>query len=203
MSLTDRAKAHSITTRAKAMILHPRSEWDVIAGEPATVRQLFTSYVMYLAAIPPVCAFIGNLVFTASLWGQTHRSPIGLLIQAVLSYALSLASVYVMGLIIDALAPTFGGTRDRIQAMKLSAYFPTASWLAGVFGLIPALSPLEILGLYSLFVLWLGLPRLMKVAEDKALIYTLCIIACALVLWMIVAVIAGMAAMSTMGIGVL
>ena len=51
MSLIDRAKGHSIATRAKAMILHPRSEWEVIEGEPATVRQLFMSYVIYLAAI--------------------------------------------------------------------------------------------------------------------------------------------------------
>lgn len=182
MSLTDNPQLRSVVARAKGLILKPVAEWEAIAVEPATVRELFTGYVMILAAIPPVCATIGGIIFGyGSLWWAYHPSPLSLLISGLLQYGLGLVGVYVMGLIIDAFAASFGGTKDRIQAMKVAAYFPTAFWLVGVFGLIPALSLLTILGLYSLYLLYLGLPKLMRVPADKALVYTIMVIVAAIV----------------------
>jgi len=198
MTLTDNIKARSIAARAKAMILSPRSEWDGINIEPVTVRSLFTGYVIYLAAIPAICTFIGQLVFTGALWHPSRMSPLGLVVSAILDYAFTLASVYALGVIIEQLAPFFGGTKDRIQAMKISAFFPTAWWLAGVFAIVPQLALLRLLGLFSLFVLWLGLPKLMRAPPEKALLYTLCVIVSAIVLGMIVSIIAGMAMVSTL-----
>ncbi len=196
MTMTDSARMRGLTARARAMILRPRSEWEAIAGEPADVRGLYLKYVVYLAAIPPVCAFIGQLLFAGGLWRATRVSPVGLLVSAILDYAFTLAAVYVLGLIIDGIAPFFGARRDRIQAMKVAAFFPTAWWLAGVFALVPMLAPLRLLGLFSLFVLWLGLPRLMRAPEDKALLYTLSVVVCAIVLAMLVSIVVGFAAVS-------
>jgi hypothetical protein len=195
MSLTDSVKMRGVTDRAKAMILHPRSEWDVIAGEATTVRGLFTGYVMYLAAIPPICMVIGTLVF--GLFGR-HGSLLGALVGGIIEYAFTIAGVYLMGLIIEFAAPYFGGTKDRIQAMKVSAYFPTAVWLIGVVGLIPPLGPLRLLGLYSLFILYLGLPKLMRTAEDKGLIYTLVVIVSSLIVWMVIGLVVAAVSMPMM-----
>jgi hypothetical protein len=92
------------------------------------------------------------------------------------------ASVYLFSLIIDALAPTFGGQRNSGQAFKVAAYAPTAAWVASIFNIIPVLSIFSILGLYSLYLLYVGLPELMKCPTDKALVYTIVIAACAIVL---------------------
>jgi hypothetical protein len=70
--------------------------------------------------------------------------------------------------------------------MKVSAYAPTAAWLAGVFNIIPALAILGILGLYSLYLLHTGIAALMKPPADKALIYTIAVIVCAIILWVII-----------------
>lgn len=113
---------------------------------------------MILAAIGPVASVIGLSLFGVStpLTG-THKLPLGSVIgHAVVSYALALAGVYVFGLVINALAPTFLGTKNEIQALKVAAYSSTASWLAGIFMLVPALSFLQILGLYSLYLLRSG-----------------------------------------------
>ena len=190
MTLTDTPKTRAIADRAKALILHPRSEWEVIEREPDTIRELYTRYVMILAAIPPLCTVIGVVV--ASVFGRTQYSIVGTAVAALVDYFLTLGMVYVMGIAIEYTAPYFGGVKDRAQAMKVAAFFPTALWLAGVFAIIPILSPLQVLGLYSLFILWQGLPRLMKVAEDKALVFTLVVILVALVAILIVRAIAGM-----------
>ncbi|MBA3318680.1 MAG: YIP1 family protein, partial [Gemmatimonadales bacterium] len=78
----------------------------------------------------------------------------------------------------------------RIQALKVAGYSYTASWVAGIFLLIPVLSFLSILGVYSLYLLFLGLPVLMKAPKEKALSYTVVVILAAIVLFMVIGFVA-------------
>jgi len=103
----------------------------------------------------------------------------------------SLAGVFVIGLIIDALAPSFGGQPNQIMAMKVSVYSFTAAWLAGVFSIFPPLGILGIVGLYSFYLLYLGLPKLMKSPADKAIGYTIVSILLGIVVFIIAGVIGG------------
>ncbi|MFN7109718.1 MAG: Yip1 family protein, partial [Brevundimonas sp.] len=121
----------------------------------------------------------------------TPMSILGALLIAVVSYVLSLVAVYLLGLIINALAPSFGGTSDPVQAMKVAVYSYTAAWLVGVFGLIPMLGVLAILGLYSFYLLYLGLPMLMKVPADKAIGYFIVTVILGLVMSFIISAIVG------------
>ena len=49
--------------RAKAILLRPREEWPVIAREPMSSGDLFTSYALPLAAIAPAAGFLGSQIF--------------------------------------------------------------------------------------------------------------------------------------------
>lgn len=180
----------SLVERAKNILLSPKTEWPRIDAEPASIQGIYTSYVMILAAIGPICALIGQQVFGFSALGITYKPPIGYSItSAVLTYGLSLLSVYVSSLVIDALAPNFGGTKDSLKAFKVAAYSATAAWLAGIFQILPALAILGIVGLYSLYLLYLGLPVLMKVPQDKAVGYTVVVIVVQIVLYFVVAMV--------------
>ena len=183
-----------LTERVKNIILQPAQEWRVIEKETTTVAELYTSYIMILAAIGPVASIIGLSIFGVSApFTGTYRLPFGSVIgHAVVSYALALAGVYVFGLVINALAPTFLGTKDEIQALKVAAYSSTASWLAGIFMLVPALSFLQILGLYSLYLLYLGLPLLMKAPAEKALVYTVIVVVIGVVIMGLIGAISGL-----------
>jgi len=192
MSVVEPGSASAgLVARVKGILLKPSETWDVIDREPATIGGLYSGYVMLLAAIPAVCSLIGFMVFGIGGFGITIRlSPVWLVVQAVITYGLSLAMVYVMALIIEALAPNFGGVKDRMQAFKVAAYAPTASWVAGVFTLVPALSVIALLGgLYSLFLLYKGLPKLMKTPEDKALPYTAVVIVVAVVVTFVISMV--------------
>jgi hypothetical protein len=163
----------NLVERVKGIILSPKTEWPVIAGEPGDAGYLFTNYVAILAAIPAVCGFIGTILI---------GGPIGLaLLGAVIHYVLAFVTVYIVALIVNLLAPTFGSQKSFASALKLTVYSYTPSWLAGVFLLIPALSFLSILGLYGLYLLWLGLPPVMKTPPEKAIWYTIVIVVCAIV----------------------
>lgn len=185
-----------ILQRAKDMILKPKEAWAAIDGETATVQTLYVPYVLVLAAIGPLAQLIGGQIFGYRFLGITVHPPLGgAIVSAVLSYGLTLVGVYVVALVIDALAPTFGGQKNPIQALKVAVYSATAGWLAGIFAVVPALAILGLVGLYSLYLLYLGLPRLMKAPEDKALVYTVVVVVVAAILYLIIAAIVGAMAM--------
>jgi hypothetical protein len=185
--------AMNIIERVKRILLSPRTEWEVIDAESTTPAELYTRYIAPLAAIGPIAQLIGYSAFGITVpFVGTYRVPIGSAItQAIVMYILTLVGTYVLALIIDALAPTFSGQRSQIQALKLAAYSLTASWVAGIFALIPGLRILTLLGLYSLYLLYLGLPVLMKTPREKALGYTVVVIVAAIVLSLITGAIAG------------
>lgn len=193
MATNPSGTTRSLTERVKNIILTPKTEWPVIDAEPATIGGLYRNYVAILAAIPAVAMAVGMLLFGISLFFVTVRPSAGYVISnAVLSYILSLVAVFVLALIIEALAPTFGGQKSRIQAFKVAAYSYTPAWAAGILYLLPSLALLVLIAsLYSIYLLYLGLPVLMKSARDKTIVYLLAIVAAAIVLGIIVGAITG------------
>ena len=171
---TDPGRA-SLFSRVRAILLRPTAEWGLIAAEPATVAGLFRSYAVPLAAIGPVCTVIGKLVFGSGVPGiAVYRpNPVGLILAELLAYGLALGSVFVLGLVIEALATSFDGVKDRVGAMKVAVYSSTASWLAAALNLVPVLGIVGLLvSLYGLYLLYRGLPIVMRAPHSKALGYT-------------------------------
>jgi hypothetical protein len=101
----------------------------------------------------------------------------------ITTYVLSLAGTFLVALIVDALAPTFGGQKDRVQALKVVAYAYTASWVAAIIGIVPGLGLLSALAgvIYGLYLLYLGLPFTMKCPAEKSLGYTVVTVIVAIV----------------------
>src|SRR3546814_1978813 len=195
----------------KSILLSPKSEGPVIAAEPATIKGLYTGYFMILAAIPAVFGFIKGSLIGHSLFGVTVTTSIlSGLVAMVFSYVLSLVMLYVVALIINALAPTFGGQKDQLQAVKVIGYAWTAAWVAGIATIVPWLGWLVVLagGIYSIYLLYLGLPHTMKCPPEKAAGYTVVTAIIAVVLSWIMAMLiaantglAGLGSPATAGFG--
>jgi len=181
----------NLIERAKRILLQPKEAWPAIASETTDAATLFTGYAMVLAAIPAVCGFVGMSLIGMGGFGITIRVPlVAGLVNMVVSYGLSLAGIFVLGLIIDALAPTFGGQKNPIQALKVAVYASTAALLSGVFSLLPSLAMLGLLAaLYSIYLLYTGLPVLMKSAPEKSAAYTAVVIVAAIVMGLVMAAI--------------
>ncbi len=200
----------ALVERAKNICITPKTEWPVIAGETSSTGSLMSGYVAPLAIIGPVAAFIGGSLIGHTLpFIGTYRTPIiagvGL---AVFTFIMAFVGVFILSLIINALAPSFGGEKNSQQALKVAVYAYTPAWLAGILNIIPFLGLLAILAaFYSLYLLYLGLPRLMKCPEDKSIGYTVVVVICAIVLSVVVGLIgtmfagAGMMAAGGMGGG--
>jgi hypothetical protein len=172
-----------ILGRVKGILLTPETEWAAIEHEPGTPAYLFPHYVVYLAAIPPLAGFIGSSIIGVAGPGGTVRVPLfaGLL-GAVMAYVLSFAIVYAVAIIIDQLAPRFDGQKDFANALKVTVYAFTPYWVLGICQMIPGLRFVGyVAGLFGIYLLWLGLPRLMKVPPERTVGYVAATAACAVV----------------------
>ena len=173
----------NLVDRVQSILLRPKITWLAIEEEPADAASIYKNYVMILALIPAVASFIGLSLVGIGAFGMSFRVPlVAGLANMVVGYVLSLVMVFVLALIIDAMAPTFDGTRSQIGALKLSAYASTAAFVGGIFSLVPALSVIGALAaLYGVYLLYTGLPVLMKCPPDKAVAYTAVVVVCAVV----------------------
>jgi hypothetical protein len=158
----------NLVDRIKGMLVEPRREWVTVAAEPATAQSLYTGWIMILAAVGPIALLLAM-----------HSIQF-----ALAQYVLSLITTFVLAVIVDALAPTFGGTKDFVASLKLVAYSYTAAWLSGVFLLLGMLGYLLTLiaTIYSFYTFVLGAPVLGKSSAAKAVPFTLIVVLCAIVL---------------------
>ena len=187
----------SLVDRAKNILLSPNTEWRRIAGEQSSVSQMFTGYAMILAAIPLVASIIGQLAFTQNVMGVTYRPPMGMIIGvAVVGYLVQLGVVYLMGLIVGALSPGFGGNNDKLAGFKISIYATTPVWVLGIVSIFPPLAPLVFLAyLYVIYLIYAGVGPVLGVPEDKSVVATLIIVAAYIVLIIVLAVVVSMVVM--------
>jgi len=193
----------NLVERVQAILLKPKATWPEIDAEPADAASLYKNYVMILALIPALASFIGLSLIGVGAFGVSFRVPLASgLANMIVGYVLSLVMVFVLALIIDAMAPTFEGTKSQIGALKLSAYASTAAFVGGVFSLLPSLSVLGALAaLYGIYLLYTGLPVLMKCPPDKAIAYTAVVVVCAIVGGVVIAWVLALLTPSPMRLG--
>ena len=177
-----------IVDRVKNILLTPKTEWPVIDAEPGDTKEVFT-YVAILAALTLIGTVLAGLIGGAAALRFT-------IIVAVLGYIMAFVGVYVMAFIIDALATTFNGEKHMPSALKLIAYTNTPVWVAGLLSFIPIIGGLIVLvaAIYAIYLLYLGLPVLMRSPQEKVIGYMIVAIICAIVVWTVLFFIIGLIA---------
>jgi hypothetical protein len=191
-----------IVERAKAITLNPAATWPVIDAEKHDAKSLFVPYMLILAAIPAVASFVGLSLVGMGGFGFNFRIPIGSgIAMMITTYILTLAMTFGMGWLTSALAPTFGGQSNLVQGLKLAVFGGTPMLLAGVFNALPALSIIGILvAFYALYVMYLGLPVLMKNPKEKTIVYMVVLILASIIAGVVLSAVTS-AFMPSMGMG--
>jgi hypothetical protein len=189
----------NLVDRVKNLIISPANEWEVIKGESWTTSDLFTKYAMILAAIPAVAGFLGYSFFGISYGFGSYKLGIGTsLTWAVLNYILTLGGVFVLGFIIDALAPSFGSTKDMVASLKVAVFASTPGWIAGILNIFPALGILVVIAsIYGLVLLYMGLERVKSVPKEKMVGYFVVVLISAILVYVIIGAIVGAIALSS------
>jgi Yip1-like protein len=179
----------NLVDRVRNICVSPVTEWPVIEQETTPPADLVTGYLLPLAVVGAVAGLIGSAVVSVLISAVGVRVPlIGSLIGAVVGVAFTVIFCFVIAFIIKALAPTFGGQPDMNQALKTAVYSYTPALAAGITRVVPVLGGFVVFvaSLYSLYVLYLGLPVTMKAPRDKAPGYTVVIVIASIIIGVMV-----------------
>lgn len=171
------------------LITDPNSFFDALSRDQRPASDVFREFLWIVALVPPVSAFIGKTV--VGIHGYT--TPFArTLLWAAYSYLFSLFGVWLTARAIEYVSPNFDTPRDFNGAFRLVAYTSAPAFLAGIFQLIPALSLLSVVGLYSLYLLYTYLPRVLQVPEDKAQTFSLVAVVVVVLTWAVVSAVASL-----------
>jgi hypothetical protein len=175
----------AVLNNAIALVKNPVGYMTQNKDQMVPLNSLMINYVAILALIPLVGRVIGDLLF--------YRAGIGYAIGgAIVAYILDLISVFVIGIVIWKLAPSFKTSTDQAKATLLAAYLYTPVFLIGILNIIPALGYLAVLGLlYGLYILYRGLPILLNTPADKTVIYVVAVLVVSIIILFIISLVIG------------
>src|SRR5947208_15687094 len=185
-----RARMETLASRARSVLFEPRATFKEVDAEFTKPGAIWGRYVLPLAAIGPIAGAIGRLVFGQRIALTTLTGSVSItdaITWAIISFVLALAAVFALSQVISLLAPGFGGQKNDVQALKVAAYSSTPVWLGGIFTIHARLIIVSVIvSIYGLYLLYVGLPILMKVPQDRAMGYIAVVIIAAIVIFLIV-----------------
>jgi len=155
-----------VIKQAIDICLNPKVSLEKLKDKKVTQKDI----IIYLAIIG-IPTFLGVLLgYGIFSWGVNYFGW-GFAL-AIVQYILSIIGVIVFGFIFNALAQNFKTKQNLMQALKLVAYAATPWLLIGILSIIPGASFIIFLGgLYGLYILYLGIPILMKTPKDQHIPY--------------------------------
>lgn len=177
----------NLIDRVKNIIVNPNKEWDVITTEQPEAGKIITGYVLPLAGLAAIAAFIGYGLIGFNIFGYRVSGLNWGLHQALTILIGAIASVYVTALVVDLLAPSFGSEKNFNRSVQLVAYSFTPMWIGGLLSIIPPIAMIGgLFGLYGLYLLYLGLPKLKNTPADKQIGYFVVTLIVTLVVYFII-----------------
>ena len=191
----------NVINRAKSMILAPKTEWDVIDGEQPDNAKVITGYVLPLAGLAAVAAFIGYAFIGIDAGFFRIKGINWGVYQAISTLVGAILGVFISAFVIDALAPSFGSEKNIGRSVQLVAYAYRPAWIGGLLGILPSLAFIGALfGLYGLYLLYIGLPKMKRTPEDKHLSYFIVSLLVIIAVYFIIGVIMSTLVMPAMGL---
>jgi hypothetical protein len=191
----------STIERIKNIIVSPKTEWETIANESANINSLMFGYVLILAGLSAVAAFVGQGIVGVSIMG-IKIAGINWGIYAALNVLIAaFAGTLITAFAIDILAPNFGSEKNLARSYQLVAYSFTPTWIGGLLAVIPALSVIGgLFGLYGLYLLYTGIAPIKNTPKDKQTIYFVVSLLVTLAVYIVIGIIVGKLLMGLLGL---
>lgn len=151
----------------KQLVLHPKGFWQSKKEEEAGSGLFISKLLPYLLALA-VAVFVGEFFKRSDFFLEY---PI---LKAVREVLLFVLQYYIGVFFTKELMKTFGGEKNIEAARKLVIYSMIPLMLVSIVtGLFPFLYVLDIVGIYSFYLFWVGAKELLTFPENKTHSYIL------------------------------
>lgn len=177
---------------------HPLKAWKRIGTRNESLG-FALSHLLLIALIPASCAYYASVHtgWNIGIQKNIYLAADSALLMAILMYFGLLAGVIALAYLIHWMSKTFDADTSFKQSLELSAYTATPVLMAGVGALYPELWFVSLVFLgglaYSVYLLYTGVPILMKIPEERGFMYASSVVTAGLILMVILMVISAMA----------
>ena len=164
----------------------PKNEWALIEEEHYSAKTVFLTQISILAAIPAIALYIGVTQVGWSVAGQepVRLASAGALGSAVLFYFAMWGAVAFIAACMHWMEKTYGGEVSLDECLVLTTVTATPLFLSGISFLLPILwlnvAVAGVALVYSVYLLYSGTSRVMKIDEDRAFMFASSVLTVAL-----------------------
>lgn len=151
-----------IISQVKELLFTPSAFWKARKEETKGSRLLWVNYLLPILLVVAVAVFIGEFFKRTDFFIEYP------LLKALREIALFVLQYFISVWVTAELMKTFGAEKNIDIARKLVVYSMTPLLLVSIItGLFPFLYVLDIVGLYSFYIFWVGAKELLKLPENK------------------------------------
>lgn len=165
-------------------MIRPAETWQRLSQKKPDARKLFFGLAMVLALVPAISVVLGFSLVGLKLGPlETVKIPLtSAILAGIAVYIVNLAGVYAAAVLMRFIGNSFHTDAPFSSYMSLAILSAVPYWLAGAFNLIPALRVLSMIGIYGIYILFLGIPEMIKVPEERNLPFNVAVVVAIIIL---------------------
>lgn len=169
------------------VLFNPDTEWQKMAALPDREIKKLLPFPILMALLPAIAFYIGTTKTGWTILGNevTRITEASAIPITVLFYAAIMGAVIYIGWMIHWMSATYDAKSFTIKGVVLMGYACTPIFLAGLAAVYPVWWFDLILATaacgYAIRLVYLGVPAMMKVPEDRGFLYASAVFLIALV----------------------
>jgi len=171
------------------LLVNPGNQWKTIAELPEKSLNMLVLYPFIFAILPAVAWYYGT-----SQVGWTvgeYDEPVKLTIESartlsILFYLGMVSSIAISGYFIHWMAATYGANSSVAKCIVVTGLTASPMFITGLVGFQPVLWVDLLIGVgavsWSVYLLYLGIPIVMGIPEERGFLFSSAVLAIALVM---------------------
>ncbi len=177
-------------SQALGFMISPQKQWEEVSQQDQSFKNSF--HVLLLAAFPALAWYFG---ITVTGWqvadGETVRMTVGSAqLIVALFYLAMVSSICCIGFFVHWMAQSYGADSSLAKGVALVGYCSTPLLIAGgVVGFYPILWLDMLIAVaavgYALYLLYIGIPIVMRIPKESGFLFASAIMAVCLVILMV------------------
>jgi hypothetical protein len=171
------------------LLTRPSAQWRTIADLPEDSFRTLLLYPCFLAILPAVAWYYGTsrVGWTVGDQGETIKLTVESARQiTILFYLAMLGSVAVIGYFVHWMSDTYGADSSLTKGIVIVGLTSTPLFIAGLVGFYPLLWIDLLIGVaavsWSVYLLYLGIPIVMGIPEERGFLFSSAVVGVALVI---------------------
>ncbi len=155
---------------------HPKEEWQVIEQRHESMS-FSLSHILIVALVPAIMAYFSavHLGWSIGVGDRVFLTSSNGIVLALAIYLGLVVGVFALAYMIRWMSKTFDSEPTYTQALEIASYTATPMFMVAFAAFYPELWFIIAVGLvglsYSVYLLYTGVPIVMKIPEEKGFVY--------------------------------